>query len=184
MNRKEHLTHDGLNKIVNHRASINNGLSDKLKAAFPDTKPVPRPLVVGQEIKDPHWLAGFTSGEGCFLVNIRKSTSSKFGFNVHLRFQITQHSRDASLLKSFEKYLSCGGVYKHSENAVDFIVTKFPDHVEKIIPFFNKYPIIGVKSKDFDDWCKVAWLIKDKKHITEEGLAQILNIKAGMRIEE
>lgn len=46
MNRKEHLTHDGLNKIVNHRASINNGLSDKLKAAFPDTKPVPRPLVV------------------------------------------------------------------------------------------------------------------------------------------
>lgn len=64
MNRKEHLTHDGLNKIVNHRASINNGLSDKLKAAFPDTNPVPRPLVVDQEIKDPHWLAGFTSGEG------------------------------------------------------------------------------------------------------------------------
>jgi hypothetical protein len=71
--------------------------------------------------------------ERCFLVSIRKSTSSKFGSQVRLRFQITQHSRDASLLKSFEKYLGCGGVYKRSENAVDFIVTKFPAmHAQKL----------------------------------------------------
>ena len=44
MMRKEHLTPGGLQQIVNIRASINNGLSDSLKIAFPDTAPVIRPL--------------------------------------------------------------------------------------------------------------------------------------------
>jgi hypothetical protein len=51
---------------------------------------------------------------------------------------------------------------------------------EKIIPFFVKYSIIGVKSLDFYDWCKVAELMKEKKHLTNEGLTQIRKIKAAM----
>ena len=54
LSKKEHLTHAGFQEIVNLRASINNGLSDTLTVAFPNTKPVPRPLVVDQEIKDPN----------------------------------------------------------------------------------------------------------------------------------
>ena len=53
LNRKEHLTPVGLQKIVNLRAAINRGLSEVQKAAFPDAVPVGRPLVVDQEIKDP-----------------------------------------------------------------------------------------------------------------------------------
>lgn len=59
MNRKEHLTMEGLQQIVNLRASMNDGLTDELKNAFPDTKPVPRPAVELKEIPDPHWVAGF-----------------------------------------------------------------------------------------------------------------------------
>jgi hypothetical protein len=33
---------------------MNRGLSIELKAAFPDITPVARPLVVDQEIKEPH----------------------------------------------------------------------------------------------------------------------------------
>lgn len=51
--RKEHLTQKGLIAIVNIRASINLGLSDELKQAFPNTVPVKRPLVVDQVIRDP-----------------------------------------------------------------------------------------------------------------------------------
>ena len=53
MSRKEHLTLDGLKKVVSLRAAMNNGLSEKQKAAFPDVVSVQRPLVVDQEIKDP-----------------------------------------------------------------------------------------------------------------------------------
>ena len=54
MSRKEHLTFEGLQQIVNFKASMNLGLSNELKKAFPNTMPVPRPLVVNQIIKDPY----------------------------------------------------------------------------------------------------------------------------------
>jgi hypothetical protein len=46
MNRKEHLTIEGLKRIVALRASINKGLSETLKSAFPGIIPEPRPEVV------------------------------------------------------------------------------------------------------------------------------------------
>jgi hypothetical protein len=75
VNRKEHLTEEGLKKIVAIRAS--NGLSDELKSAFPHTITALRPKVVAQEIKDPNWLAGFTEGEGCFYVKIANLATKK-----------------------------------------------------------------------------------------------------------
>ena len=42
---KEHLTKDGVEKIVGIKASINKGISEELKAAFPNVIPVKRPLV-------------------------------------------------------------------------------------------------------------------------------------------
>jgi len=54
MNRKENLTAEGLQAIINIRATLNWGLSTVLKQAFPNIVPVPRPLVVDQVIKSPH----------------------------------------------------------------------------------------------------------------------------------
>ena len=63
----EHKTIEGLTQIVSLRASINNGLSDELKKSFPDIIPFARPLVSGQEIPDPNWLAGFVFFSSCKL---------------------------------------------------------------------------------------------------------------------
>jgi len=51
VSRKEHLTPEGLQEIVNIKASINKGLPENFKDSFPDTIPVARPLVTDQEIK-------------------------------------------------------------------------------------------------------------------------------------
>ncbi len=50
MRLKEHLTKEGLESIVNIRASINLGLPESLKEAFPDHEGVMRPKVVNQTI--------------------------------------------------------------------------------------------------------------------------------------
>lgn len=76
-------------------------------------------------------------------------------------------------------YFDCGNIYKRGE-VMDLKVTKFYDITNKIIPFFQKYPILGVKSKYFEDFSKVTDLIKNKKHLTKERLEQIRIIKAGM----
>lgn len=56
---KEHLTIEGIQKIVNLRASINLGGSESLKEAFPKTVPVQRPVIEDIAINDPYWFAGF-----------------------------------------------------------------------------------------------------------------------------
>lgn len=43
--RKEHLTPEGIQQVVNIRASINHGLSAVQKSAFPNSVPVLRPIV-------------------------------------------------------------------------------------------------------------------------------------------
>ena len=82
-------------------------------------------------------------------------------------------------MRSLIKYLDCGNIYQ-KEQIFDFRVRKFQDIVKKIIPFLKNYPIVGVKALDFADWCKVAELMKEKKHLTAEGLEDIKQIKAGM----
>jgi hypothetical protein len=59
-------------------------------------------------------------------------------------------------------------------------VIKFSDLAEKIIPFFSKYQIQGTKHLNYTDFVSVIELMKEKKHLTEEGLDKIRTIKAGM----
>jgi hypothetical protein len=46
INKKEHLTTEGLLKIISIRASMNRGLTEVLNKAFPEITPVARPLVL------------------------------------------------------------------------------------------------------------------------------------------
>ena len=137
-----------------------------------------RPLVKNQIIPNPSWLGGFVSGEGCFMVRIFKTAETNLGFAVKLEFIITQHWRDEQLITSLINYLNCGRVYKNKSGTMDFKVTKFADLENIIIPFFKKHMILGIKSKDFEDWSLVA--MKKRLHLTEKGLEKIRLIKAGM----
>ena len=177
--RKEHLTKEGLMEIVAIKASMNRGLSEKLKLYFPDVVPVVRPIVENQKIKDPNWLVGFSSAEGCFFIHVYPDSRYVTGFQVKLVFEISQHIWDEIIMRSLVEFLKCGVIFKNRE-AIYFRVTKFHDITDKIIPFFKKYRIHGVKALDFADFCQVAELMKDKKHLTAEGLDQIRKIKAGM----
>ena len=63
-----------------------------------------------------------------------------------------QHWPTLQLLIGFINYFGCGR-YKARTNSDlgDYKVSKFKDIAEKIIPFFKKYQIIGVKALDFED---------------------------------
>lgn len=157
---------------------MNLGLSPLLKEVYPNIVPLSRPEVINQKISDPQWLAGFTSGEGCFYIKIFKS-NTKLGEAVLLTFQLTQHFKDEQIIRRLVHYLDCGRVSINRE-AIYFDVTKFSDLNNKVIPFFKKYKIEGVKYKDFCDFCKVAELMETKSHLTRDGLDQISQIKEGM----
>jgi hypothetical protein len=62
-------------------------------------------------------------------------------------------------------------------------IKNYSDIQNIIIPFFNKYSILGVKSLDFNDFKLVANLIDNKEHLTSEGLNQIIEIVKGMNLD-
>lgn len=68
------------------------------------------------------------------------------------------------------------------DKSVNFRISKYSDIVDVIIPFFQKYPIIGQKSLDFLDFSKVAELIRKKEHLTSEGFNKILKINSSMNL--
>nr|YP_010365243.1 hypothetical protein M1I11_mgp012 [Exserohilum turcicum]UOU81469.1 hypothetical protein [Exserohilum turcicum] len=119
-------------------------------------------------------------GEACFYVSIYKSPKSKTGFAVQLVFKVTQHSRDAELLKHMAEHLSCGRVEYRKGEACDYTVTAFKDIKDKIIPLFNKFPLLGSKALNFKDFKKVVEIMENKDHLTEKGINDIRVIKENM----
>ena len=111
--------------------------------------PVVRPLVLPKFI-NPYWLLGFIEGEGCFFVVLDDNQSSITNFITNLLFKLTQHSRDIELLKNISKFLGCGTIYEESKNQIANLICKNLSDIEKkIIPFFEKYLLRGIKRLDY-----------------------------------
>ena len=106
-------------------------------------------------------------------------TTTKIGETVKLVFQLNQHIRDEQLMRSLIEWFGCGNISKYEE-ASYYRVAKFSDICDKIIPFFNKYQIQGVKLQDYLDFCRAAELMKSKSHLTKDGLEKIQKIKSGI----
>lgn len=172
---------EGIYKIMAIKASMNTGLSDELKISFPTVYPVARPLVNFECDFHPNWLTGFVDGVGCFYINTKKAKTST-GYQIIMTFLLTQHVRDERLLTKIIDYLECGNIEKVStrHTTVTLAVYKFTNIKDKIIPFFCKYPLQGVKSLDFNDFCKIANIMITKEHLTLEGVKKIKSLKSGM----
>lgn len=199
---QNHLVEKGLLELVGIKASLNLGLSPGLKEAFPNWKDIQleRPDFIFTNIPDPNWLAGFSSGDGSFNIKIGSSTSTRSGYRVQLRFSIGLNIREKVLIESIVTYFNLEGssiksksvsedsapehknVYFGS-NSVNLQVVRLSDIMDKIIPFFEKYPIQGQKSLDFKDFKRVTYMLNNKEHLTSEGLNKILEIKASMNEE-
>jgi len=169
-NQEQHLTSEGLQEIVNIGVSMNLPSSSLVRDNFPNTIPVARPLVKDIVIPDPEWIAGFVSGKGSFSIYTSQSVDKP----VSLSFRVFQYelggAKDDELLKFLGYFFNCGNLnYHEDKKAVIFVIRKFEDINHKIIPFFDKYKIKGVKYKDFKDWSEAAKIIESKNHLTQEG---------------
>ena len=156
--------------------------SEKLISNFAGILPHPGPIVSFELIPHSDWFTGFVDGEGCFYVSTTKNKNTKSGVSVALVFSISQHVRDELLFTKFIEYLGCGTVYKFSTrpDSVSFTVSKFKYISEKVIPFFQKYPLQGIKALDFQCFCEVSKIMESKGHLTDEGLKKIKSLKSGM----
>lgn len=151
INKKQHLTIEGLEKLVAIKGAMNLGLPKELKVSFPGTSLVERPKVLPMVKLDPDWLVGFIEAEGCFLVEVSASKTHKLSYQVKFNFSISQHTKDALLMESLIKFLDCGHIASRSADRkiAEYRVVSLNDITGKIIPFLQKYPLQGYRQIDF-----------------------------------
>lgn len=179
---KEHLIYDGLLKIVNLKASLNNGLSETLKNRFPNYIPTLKPIVSPYSTLDLSWILGFINGDGSFDIHVVKNPKSSTGYRVQLRLRITQHNRDRALIQSIINTLNCGTLtyYTNNQEAVVYTVTSIKDIGNKVIPFIDNGCLLGGKQKDYIYWKTAYNLMSQGKHLSKDGMDEIITIKSKM----
>jgi len=117
--------------------------------------------------------------EGCFYIKPVKRKSKVVRFS--LVFSISQHSRDLLLMDHILHYMQCGLIEEPvSRKEIRYVVYKFSDQLNKVIPFFKKYPLLSIKHLDFLDFYKVSSLLKEKDNLKEKDILNIQLIKSNM----
>jgi len=171
MDLKEHLTSSGFETILSYYASINNGISNTVKISFPNIISVFRINPILPNLLNPHWVSGFTAGDGVFSIGIRLITGQ-----IYFRFHIAQHSRDVLLMNLLIKFFNCGKVHIRSNtNRCDFYLQDFNNIYNIIIPHFDKYPLNNIKQLDYADFKIAANLFKSNGIKNTEKIKQIIS---------
>ena len=126
-----------------------------------------------------YYLAGFVDGEGCFTITIRRTPSkTRFGWTIDPFFQVYQHKDNSRILYVFKKTFNCGYVSKKGGNPSCFVycVDKISDLLTKVIPFFEKYPLVGEKYKNFLLFREVVERLSKKEHFAKQGFMEIAKL--------
>lgn len=126
-----------------------------------------------------YYLSGFADGEGSFNISFRKRKDYEMPWKISLCFNVSQ--RDRVILALFKKHLKCGTLRERGDGIWYYEVNNFTAIRDHVIPFFRKFGFLSAKKKrDFAKFRKLAKLIDDKQHLTEDGIHEILGIRAEM----
>ena len=133
------------------------------------------------------YVVGITDGEGCFYVNVSKSSAYRSGYLVQLHFHLKLQARDGDVLWKICNTLKCGSVYFQKENRENhtqcyrYTVNSQKDIFETLIPFFIAHPLQTTsKSASFETFCQIAKLVQQGRHRTIEGVEEIVALKKNM----
>lgn len=144
------------------------------------------------------WLAGFIDADGGFKIRYsekqkdEKSNKIYSKGRIEVRFVLeqrqninlpTNNSYKPIMLKiqSFFGITTDLRTSKHNIDNTYWIIEVFSlTKLNLLIKYLTNYPLLTAKRNDFNDWLKVYQLMREKKHLNEEGKLLITQIKSNM----
>jgi hypothetical protein len=125
-----------------------------------------------------NWVAGFVDGEGSFNVPIRRLRSGVLPFRISLSFNVSQVGPDEPrLLRSI---FGVGTVRGRGDGVFYFEVTTVGGLVDRVFPFFERFPLRGAKSQELVRFRHITTLIQSGRHLSSDGFEEILALRAPM----
>lgn len=185
MENKEHLTVEGLAKIIeiaysqNKSSSRNLSKKKELLASIGYNKDIRLGdysiMTTGPDELDPYFLSGLVDGDGSFNISFRANK------RIVPVFTIVQDIESIDILNSTQKTLGIGSIYKVKTGVVRYQEGKLPSLIEKVIPHFQEYKLHTNKQKHYEIFCKVCKMLKENQHKTETGLQTIIELAYKMK---
>lgn len=152
------------------------------------------------DLSSNNWLAGFIDADGSFRIRYTKKNLVKsIGLSpqrmtkerIEVSFRLEQRKvlpyNDQSYepimtnIKSFFEILTELRTSKHNKDKTYWIIEVTSlNRLCFLISYLDNHPLLTAKRNDYDDWLKAYKLIKDGKHLTENGKESIKGIKYNM----
>ena len=118
------------------------------------------------------WLVDW---EWCFCVSFNRREKLKMKIEVRPSFSITLNHRDKDLIQSIEQYFGCWWIrFSRNDQCYKYEVRSIDDLMKKIIPHFQKYPLLWAKGRDFDIFESVCTKVYTSQHKNAENLKEII----------
>jgi hypothetical protein len=131
------------------------------------------------------YLAGYVDGEGSFHVAVQRNPSTRHGWQLVPEFHVSQNPERASVLRLLQAQLGCGRIQANArkggrDRALVFVVRNRADLLHKVIPFFERHPIISEKHREFETFSTIVRAMDRREHLHQEGFERLLGLALQM----
>ena len=127
------------------------------------------------------YVSGFVDGEGCFSVSFSKRPKFIVGWETKPSLAVSQNHDRAEPLFLMQSIFKCGFMRDGiTDNTVKYEVRRLDDLIKKVIPHFERYPLLSSKYKDFLIFKKICLMMKRSEHRNLKGFKKILSLAIQM----
>jgi LAGLIDADG endonuclease len=123
------------------------------------------------------FLSGFALGEGSFMIVCRRRGDGRRSFRLSAAFNVSQ--RDRVPLDLFRETLGCGTMRKAGNSGWYWEVNGLSDLANRIVPFFDRFPVVGEKADDYRLW-KGAVALLSSGGLSDQDYHHVLALRERM----
>lgn len=107
------------------------------------------------------WLSGFIDADGSFYASFSKNKKMKSGFQLQLRFSITQKFLDVlkKICLLFNKKIS------YNKKGFYYFILSDKVNLNLLIDYINDFPLYTKKKLSFIRWVKLYRIYEKKEHL-------------------
>jgi LAGLIDADG endonuclease len=123
------------------------------------------------------YITGYVDGEGSFSVSVQRNTSCRIGFQLVPEFHVSQNGDRAQVLEIIRRRLGCGYIKPNSkrDRALVLVVRNRKDLLERVIPFFERCPLLSTKQAEFERFAYIVRSMALGNHRTQAGFEALLH---------
>lgn len=126
-----------------------------------------------------HWLAGFLDADASFQIKTLSRVNPNGSSRVEIRLYVQIDQKTRLLLDLIKDSFGGNIGHRKSQDTFYYNSTSFGS-ARKFISYLGRYHMLSSKHVNYLKWRKAYLLVQTKKHLTEEGLMKIKNLKSSM----